>query len=76
METDAKELTEQNQIKSLETTKLALQRKLERNQTETEKILHALKQEEEQFANVKSEHDKLAKEIQEFKKLQQSVEPR
>lgn len=76
METDAKELTEQNQIKSLEAAKLALQRKLERNQNETKEVLDLLRQQTEFLENKMSQHGQLAKEIEDYKKGEKSVDAR
>lgn len=76
METDAKELTEQNQIKSLEATKLALQRKLERNENETKEILDLLQQQRELLKNEQQQFEQLTKEIEEYKQVEESVDPR
>lgn len=76
METDAKELTEQNQIKSLESAKLALQRKLERNQSETKEVLDLLKQQTEIVDTEMSQYEQLNKEMEEYKKVEQSVDSR
>ena len=76
METDAKELTEQNQIKSLEATKLALQRKLERNEHETKEVFDLLQQQKELFKKEKLQLEQLTKEIEDYKQVEQSVDPR
>ncbi|KAM7344249.1 coiled-coil domain-containing protein 93 isoform 2-T2 [Cochliomyia hominivorax] len=74
METDAKELTEQNQIKSLEAAKLALQRKLERNQNETKEVLDLLEKQKQLVDTEMLQYEQLAKEIEEYKKVEQSVD--
>lgn len=76
METDAKELTEQNQIKSLEATKLALQRKLERNEHETKEVFNLLQQQKELLKKEKLQLEQLTKEIEDYKQVEQSVDPR
>ncbi|XP_023298178.2 coiled-coil domain-containing protein 93 [Lucilia cuprina] len=74
MATDAKELTEQNQLKSLESAKQALQRKLERNENETKEVLDLLQEQEKLYENEKSQYDQLSKEIEEYKKVEESVD--
>lgn len=74
METDAKELTEQNQIKSLETSKQALQRKLERNQKEAKDLEEILQREKEHLEKEKTQKEEMAKAIEEYKKIEQNVD--
>lgn len=74
METDAKQLTEQNQIKSLEATKLALEQKLERNQKDVKDVMELLQQECELLEKERAQKEKMEKEIEEYKRIEGTVE--
>ncbi|XP_075167323.1 coiled-coil domain-containing protein 93 isoform X2 [Haematobia irritans] len=73
METDAKELTEQNQIKALEATKKALQSKLERNQKEAKDVLELLEKESELFEKEKAHKDDMERQLEEYKKIEDAA---
>uniref|UniRef100_A0A1B0AF18 Coiled-coil domain-containing protein 93 n=1 Tax=Glossina pallidipes TaxID=7398 RepID=A0A1B0AF18_GLOPL len=75
MEIDAKELTEQNQLAALETVKLALQRKVERNQTELQDLLQLLQEQEKLTEKDVAQQKKLEAQIEEYKNLEVGVKP-
>lgn len=74
METDAKQLTEQNQIKSLEATKLALEQKLERNQKDVKDVMELLQQESELLEKERAQKEQMEKEIEEYKRIEGTVD--
>ncbi|XP_073844579.1 coiled-coil domain-containing protein 93 isoform X2 [Musca autumnalis] len=74
METDAKELTEQNQIKSLEASKSALQQKLERNQKDVKDAMEMLRQECELLEKEKAQKEEMQQQIEEYMKIEQTVD--
>lgn len=76
METDAKELNEQNQMKLLETTKQALKQKLERNQKESKEVLDLLEKERELYEKEEALKQEAEKKIEEYKKIEQQVDAR
>ncbi|XP_061393809.1 coiled-coil domain-containing protein 93 [Musca vetustissima] len=74
METDAKELTEQNQIKSLETTQMALQQKLERNQKDVKDVMELLQRECELLDKERTQKEEMEAQIEAYKKIEQTVD--
>ncbi|XP_061393976.1 coiled-coil domain-containing protein 93-like, partial [Musca vetustissima] len=74
METDAKELTEQNQIKSLETTQMALQQKLERNQKDVKDVMELLQRECELLDKERTQKEEMETQIEAYKKIEQTVD--
>ncbi|XP_058987042.1 coiled-coil domain-containing protein 93 isoform X2 [Musca domestica] len=74
METDTKQLTEQNQIKSLEATKLALEQKLERNQKDVKDVMELLQQECELLEKERAQKEQMEREIEEYKRIEGTVD--
>uniref|UniRef100_A0A1A9X4Z1 Coiled-coil domain-containing protein 93 n=1 Tax=Glossina brevipalpis TaxID=37001 RepID=A0A1A9X4Z1_9MUSC len=75
MEIDAKDLTEQNQLVALETQKLALQRKVERNQIEMQDALQLLQEQEKLTEKDVAQQKQLEAQIEEYKGLEAEVKP-
>ncbi|XP_036344006.1 coiled-coil domain-containing protein 93-like isoform X1 [Rhagoletis pomonella] len=75
METDAKQLSEHSQIKMLEASKEALERKVQRNLKENEEIETEFKKQQQQLQKLEEQKQQLEAEIEQYKAIQAKDDP-
>ncbi|XP_067634295.1 coiled-coil domain-containing protein 93 isoform X2 [Eurosta solidaginis] len=75
METDGKQLSEHSQIKMLEASKIALERKVQRHLKENEEIEVELQKQQQQLQALVEQKQQLEMEIEQYKAIQSKADP-
>ncbi|XP_069963977.1 coiled-coil domain-containing protein 93 isoform X2 [Bactrocera oleae] len=75
METDAKQLSEHSQIKMLEASKVALERKVQSNLKENEEIEAELQKQKQQLQQYVEQKQQLEAEIEQYKAIEAKADP-
>ncbi|XP_054740279.1 coiled-coil domain-containing protein 93 isoform X1 [Anastrepha obliqua] len=75
METDAKQLSEHSQIKMLEASKEALERKVQCNLKENEEIKVELQKQQQQLRLLEEQKQQLEAEIEQYKAIEAKADP-
>ncbi|XP_049306900.1 coiled-coil domain-containing protein 93 isoform X2 [Bactrocera dorsalis] len=75
METDAKQLSEHSQIKMLEASKVALERKVQSNLEENKEIEAELKKQKQQLQQYVERKQELQAEIEQYKAIEAKADP-